>query len=299
MKGFVFNIQRFSIHDGPRIRTTVFLKGCNLRCLWCHNPESIHPKPEIQLFLQKCIGCGKCFEVCPVHAHQVKDDKRVFLRELCIGCGKCAESCYAEALVMTGREMSVEEVLEEIDKDKLFYSNSGGGVTFSGGEAMLQKDFLKAMLIECKKRGFHTVLETAGNVPWQVFEEMLPYVDLFLYDIKVMNEQKHIEATGVSNRRIHDNLRKLAAGSANIWVRVPVLPGFNDNIGEMESIVDLVKDLKGITQVELLPFHNLGEGKYISLGMEYCVTGFETPSENQMDELLGVLLTKGLPAKKG
>ncbi len=299
MKGLVFNIQRFSIHDGPGIRTTVFLKGCNLRCFWCHNPESINPGPELQLFLQKCIGCGKCFEICPVNAHQVIDGQRVFLREICSGCGKCAEFCYAEALVMAGEEMTVEEVVEEVEKDKAFYDNSGGGVTLSGGEALLQKDFAKAILIESKKRGLHTVVDTAGNVPWQLFEEVLPYVDLFLYDIKVLDDKKHRRATGVGNERILDNFSKLAMAGKDICIRIPVIPNLNDNKEEMEKMAAFIKGLNGIHTVELLPFHGLGEGKYESLGMEYQAKGYISPSDDHIIQLMEAFSAIGLIVKKG
>ncbi len=206
MKGLIFNIQRFSIHDGPGIRTTVFFKGCSLRCFWCHNPESIHPHPQIQLFLQKCIGCGKCFEICPVGAHCMIDGERVFLRELCRNCGKCAEICYADALVLAGKWLTAREVMDEVEKDKPFYENSDGGVTISGGEPLLQADFARALLEECKKEGLHTVVDTAGNVPWEAFEKVLPFTDLFLYDLKAADEEFHRQVTGAGNARILDKV---------------------------------------------------------------------------------------------
>lgn len=285
VKGPVANIQRFSIHDGPGIRTTVFLKGCNLRCLWCHNPETLHKDLEIQFFSQNCIGCGKCFEVCPENAHQIEKGQRIFKRELCKKCGKCAEICYASALVMAGKEMTVEQVMEEVIKDQPFYLNSGGGVTFSGGEPLLQKDFAKALLIDSKKYGLHTAVDTAGNVPWQVFEEILSYVDLFLYDLKVIDKQKHEEVTGIQNHIILDNLKKLAMKGANIWIRIPIIPGINDNIDEMKKMNDFIKCLEGVNKVELLPFHRLSEKKYESLGMEYKAKNYLTPSKENMAEL--------------
>ncbi|MDO8685569.1 MAG: glycyl-radical enzyme activating protein, partial [Clostridiales bacterium] len=256
MKGQIFNIQRFSIHDGPGIRTTVFFKGCSLRCLWCHNPESIAYKPQLQFFPQKCIGCGKCVEVCPAQAHTYSSGNRVFKRELCKSCGSCADTCYAEALVISGICMEADEVMQEIEKDSSYYLSSGGGVTFSGGEALLQKDFLKELLIKCKKRNFHTTVDTAGNVPWDNFEAVLPYVDLFLYDIKTFSEDKHKEATGAGNERILENLSRLSGAQTEIWVRIPVVPGINDSYNEMESISDFIAGLKHVSLVELMSFHH-------------------------------------------
>lgn len=296
-KGLVFNIQRFSIHDGPGIRTTVFLKGCSLRCFWCHNPESISTLPQVQFFPQKCIGCGKCFQICPVHAHIIADGERLFKRELCIHCGRCTEVCYAEALVMSGRYMTVSEVMDEVMKDKAFYDNSGGGVTFSGGEALLQMDFIRELLVESKNKGLHTAVDTAGNLPWEIFEEVLPYVDLFLYDIKVMDADMHRWATGVYNGRILDNLKRLASYDSKIWIRIPIIPGVNDDVWEMEAIADFIKPLPGIEVIELLPFHRLGEGKYESLGMEYKARGYNPPTEEKMRELAEVFKQKNLPVK--
>lgn len=285
MDGIVFNIQRFSIHDGPGIRTTVFLKGCTLRCFWCHNPESIDPSSELQVFVQKCIGCGRCVEVCPVEAHSIEDGRKTFNRILCIKCGKCAEVCYTGALEMTGKKMFVKEVVDEAEKDRAFYDNSGGGVTFSGGEPLLQKNFIKELLAESKKRGLHTAVETAGNVLWETFEEILPLVDLFLYDVKVMDPDKHKAVTGSDNKRCLDNLKKLTQKGANINIRVPVIPGVNDTEGEMQEIVELIIATSRSIPVELLPFHRMGEGKYISLGLEYKAKAYEAPTEEKLKKL--------------
>lgn len=299
MKGLIFNIQRFSIHDGPGIRTTVFFKGCSLRCFWCHNPESIHPHPQIQLFLQKCIGCGKCFEICPVGAHCMIDGERVFLRELCRNCGKCAEICYADALVLAGKWLTAREVMDEVEKDKPFYENSDGGVTISGGEPLLQADFARALLEECKKEGLHTVVDTAGNVPWEAFEKVLPFTDLFLYDLKAADEEFHRHVTGAGNARILDNLKKLANSDKNIWIRIPIIPGVNDKVEEMEKLLMIIKELKQIEYVELLPFHRLGEGKYTSLDMENLAKGYEPPRDDLMNRLAKVFIDKGIRVKKG
>lgn len=234
-----------------------------------------------------------------MNAHQMKDGQRVFLRELCKGCGMCAETCYAEALVMTGKWMTVQEVIDEVEKDKPFYENSGGGLTLSGGEPLLQGQFVRELLEESKRHQIHTVVDTAGNVPWETFEAVLPFVDLFLYDIKVMAQEKHREVTGATNTRIINNLKNLAQTDVDIWIRVPVIPGVNDTSTEMEKIALLLKDLGNIKHVELLPFHNLGEGKYDSLGYEYKAKGYHPPQADYMDSLVKIFKDRGLEVKGG
>lgn len=267
MKAVVFDIQRFSVDDGPGIRTVVFFKGCNMHCLWCHNPESLHPYAEVMFLTQKCIGCGKCVEVCVQNCHTLSDGRQLFDRSHCINCGRCAEVCYTGALAVTGLSMTVEEVVAEIKKDDLFYRNSGGGVTFSGGEPLLQADFLRDVLIECEKAGIHCAIETAGNVPWTSFEKVLPFTDLFLYDIKVVDETLHKKATGSGNKRIISNLKKLAKTGAEIWARTPLIPSINDTLAEKERLAELLATLESIQTHVFLPYHNLGEGKYESLGL--------------------------------
>jgi pyruvate formate lyase activating enzyme len=281
-KGLVFNIQRFSIHDGPGIRTTVFLKGCSLNCLWCHNPESINPMPQLQRFPQKCIGCGRCVKVCPPNAHNLVDGRMVYSKERCIGCGACAEACYAEALVLAGKTMTVSEVLDEIAKDMSFYQNSNGGVTFSGGEPLLQIGFLEQLLSKCKQQGIHTAVDTAGNVSWECFERTLPYTDLYLYDVKTFGEEHHREATGSSNRMILENLSRLSLLGVAIWIRIPVVPGINDSDEEMAGIFGFLSSLKNIKRIEMLPFHRMGEGKYASLGLVFRAKNIEPPSEEHL-----------------
>ena len=199
LTGTVFNIQPFSVYDGPGIRTTVFLKGCNLRCAWCHNPESWQRKPQLQFLAEKCIGCGGCFSACPQGVHVLQNGVHLIDREKCIGCGKCADSCFAGALVITGREMTVDQVMSRIQDDALYFQNSGGGVTFSGGECMIQLDFLEELLQRCKQLGIHTAVDTAGHFPFDRYERILPYTDLFLYDIKAFSTETHRELTGVDN----------------------------------------------------------------------------------------------------
>jgi len=277
MKGLVFDIQRCSVHDGPGIRTTVFFKGCNLRCLWCHNPESVNPFPELQKYPDKCIGCGQCIKACKYEA--------VGNRQKCINCVECAEACFSRARILAGKYMELEEVLEIAERDKSFYMESKGGVTFSGGEPLLQKDFLREILKESKHGGLHTAVDTAGNVPWESIEEILPYTDLFLYDLKVMDESKHKEATGVSNKRILKNLKELGNRTTEIIIRIPVIPGINNSLKNMEETLDFIKDLKSIKSVELLPFHKLGESKYESLGIEYPAKDFRLLEKGEIEKL--------------
>ncbi len=254
MRGTVFNIQRFSIHDGPGIRTTVFFKGCNLKCAWCHNPESQNFKPELMLYMEKCTLCGKCREFCP----------KAFTEE-CTRCGKCAEVCPSGARALCGYMATAEQVMETVLRDRPFYENSGGGVTFSGGECMLQTDFLLELLKLSKENRLHTCVDTAGDVPWEYFEKLLPYTDLFLYDLKLSDGEKHKKYTGVDNARITENLKKLKASGANVTVCVPLIGGVNDNAEELRAMKTLLGDL-GIFNIDPKPYHALGEKKYAALG---------------------------------
>ena len=256
--------------DGPGIRTTVFFKGCNLKCAWCHNPESQDFKPQMMFYKDKCKGCGKCKEICPTPDH-------------CTLCGKCTFYCPVDARKVCGKEYSVDEVLAEIIKDKAFYDNSGGGVTFSGGECMLQIDFLEVILRECKKNGIHTAVDTAGHVPFQRFEQILPYTDLFLYDIKCYNSEMHRKYTGVGNRLILDNLKKLLQSDSALWVRIPIIPTVNDTVEEMKAIRQFFDTYGQPEKIELLPYHAMGEHKYAALGKP-CVA-FTVPSQESMHTL--------------
>lgn len=274
MNATIFDIQRASYVDGPGIRTTVFFKGCNLSCAWCHNPESQGPKPEMMFYKNKCTGCGKCKEKCP------------YSLEKCDLCGKCTIYCPHEAREICGRDYTVDEVLTAILKDKQLYENSGGGVTFSGGECMLQIDFLTEILKVCKENGIHTAVDTAGYVPYDRFERILPYTDLFLYDIKCLNAEKHKKYVGVSNTLIISNLKGLLVSGTPVWVRIPIIPDINDTVDEMQSIKALWQDTNKPERVELLPYHAMGEHKYAALGRS-CVT-FNAPNETEMKQLKSV-----------
>lgn len=299
MKGIVTNVQRFSIHDGPGIRTTVFLKGCNLRCFWCHNPETLAPRPELQLFLDRCIGCGVCFKRCPYQCHEMVDGKRVFHREKCDGCGLCAQTCYAEALVLVGEEKTVDQVVEEVLRDKPFYDNSGGGITLSGGEPLLQFDFSYAVLEQCKAKGVHTAIETAANFPWERVAAILPVVDLVMMDIKVMDSKLHQECTGVPNERILANALKLGQQPQPLIVRTPIVPGVNDTPEQVAAIAAFVKQLPNLMYYELLPFHPMATSKYDSLDIDYRARELKRPPKDQMEALTEVARQAGITARHG
>jgi pyruvate formate lyase activating enzyme len=255
----IFNIQRFSVFDGPGVRTAVFFKGCNLRCLWCHNPESYERRPQLAFDRQKCIGCGSCIRNCPgLCLLPDPEAGLLYRREDCLDCGKCARGCYAKALSRIGCEMTAGELLEDLLEDMPYYQESGGGVTFSGGECMLRPDFLEVMLRRLKEKDVHTAVDTAGNVPYESFERILPYTDLFLYDVKAFHEEVHRELTGASNRRIKENLLRLAGTGKEIKIRIPVIEELN--AGELPFIRDFLWE-NGIRDVELLGYHRMGVGK--------------------------------------
>ena len=302
MDGILFNIQRFSIHDGPGIRTTVFFKGCNLRCFWCHNPESASLQPEVQFFPEKCIRCGACVAACPHGAQVLAPDssgelQRLYLRDQCQHCFQCVQECFSGALLRIGKTYSLADVLAEIERDLPYYRFNQGGVTFSGGEPLLQAEFLKALLSECRQRGIHCAVDTAGNVAWDLLAQVVPLADLFLYDLKAFNEETHRQATGAGNRRILDNLKRLSAAGCEIWIRIPVIPGVNDTQEEMSSIAGFLAPLPGIRWVELLPFHTLGSEKYASLGREYPARGITAPANDTMSLFQSTLERHGLAVR--
>lgn len=269
MNGLIFDIQRSSMVDGDGVRTAVFFKGCNLRCKWCHNPEGIGAKAQILFYKSRCVSCGRCADVCPQG-------------DGCILCGKCADVCPQNAKELCGRSYDTGSLLEIIERDRELYEATGGGVTFSGGECMLQLDFLEELLRECKKRGINTSVDTAGNVTFECFERVLPYVDTFLYDIKCINEELHREYTGSSNRLILENLDRLVEGGARVVVRVPVIGGFNDGDVEINEIFQFLKN-KSIEKVEILRYHNMGAHKCEGAGVPFCE--FIAPTEEKIKEI--------------
>lgn len=283
--GTIFDIKKFSVHDGPGIRTTVFLKGCPLSCLWCHNPESQAIKPEIHYFENRCILCGDCATACPNNAISFADDLRIWDSTLCLLCGVCAEACPTEAIQLVGKTSILDEIMAEIEKDVIYYDQSGGGVTFSGGEPLQQIDFLAALLQRCKEYEIHTAVDTSGLAAWKHFERILPYTDLFLYDLKLMDEEKHRQFTGVSNRLILENLQKLTEASAKVRVRIPIIPNINDDEENIHATKDFLVELGKIQQVDLLPYHNIASDKYHRMAHEYALKNVQTPSNERMKNL--------------
>ncbi len=260
LTGIVFGIQRFSIHDGPGIRTTVFLKGCNVNCRWCHNPEGIPIAPLIGFNESKCVRCGGCAAVCPQGCHIIDGETHRFDRAKCVACGKCVDVCPVQALELIGKPMTADEVMQVIRKDLRYYKE-GGGVTLSGGEALLHKDFVLELLRRCKAEGIHCALETNGVHRFETYQEVLPYVDLFLLDYKATDPKVHKEYVGCSNERILENLQKLYDAGANILVRCPIIPGVNDNQAHFDAIAQLTKDYPRLMGAEILPYHKLGVAK--------------------------------------
>jgi pyruvate formate lyase activating enzyme len=280
-KGLIFDIKRYAIHDGPGIRTTVFLKGCPLKCLWCDNPESQASCREFVFWPERCLHCNACIDVCEKEAIVVNDNQTMIDEGQCDFCGTCVGACYPEALQIVGREMSVEALLEEIEKDTDFYRESGGGVTFSGGEPFSQPEFLFDMVVASKGRNLHTTIDTCGLVSWDILRGVNPFVDLFLYDIKLMDEERHREYTGVSNRLILSNLQKLAE-TCPVIVRVPLIPNINDDEENIRNMGEFLLNLKALEAIDLLPYHKLGVSKYKRLNKPYAIKDVTPPTPERI-----------------
>jgi pyruvate formate lyase activating enzyme len=286
----VFNIMRFSIRDGPGIRTTVFFKGCPLDCWWCHNPEGRRSGQETVFWPSRCIRCGACAEVCPTGA--VKGEGE------CLTCGACVDACHSGAREMVGRIMTPSELLDEICKDRVFYDQSGGGVTFSGGEPLIEPDFLEAVLDGCRAEGLHVAVDTCGHVPPDVIRRIAPRVHLFLYDLKLMDPARHREFTGASNELILGNLRALAGDGASVVVRIPVIPGVNDDEGNIQQVAHFLGEL-GLQDVQLLPYHGSARDKYRRLGKPYRMEDLKPPSASGLARISGLLEKQGLTVQAG
>ena len=297
-EGTVFDIQRFSVHDGPGIRTLVFLKGCSLRCEWCSNPESQQFIPEVLFDPARCIACENCLSLCPHEALHKDGERLLFEKEKCVSCGECVEKCYAEARVLKGRKMTVEEVVEEVLKDEPFYSNSGGGVTLSGGEPLDQPDFAASILKSCKKLALHTAIETAGHVPWSSFEKIIPFTNLFLFDVKHIDSEKMRVYTRADTNKIIKNLEKLAPQAKQVIVRIPVIPEFNDTPEEIQMIARLAKGLD-IRELHLLPYHRYGQGKYRLMSRKYAFEGPERVEDERIQALKETAALEGLTVQVG
>ncbi|MBU5292832.1 glycyl-radical enzyme activating protein [Anaerosalibacter bizertensis] len=299
MEGTIVNIQKYSIHDGPGIRTTVFLKGCPLSCWWCHNPESQSTKNEIMFFEQKCTGCGICVKRCPEEAITMREMKPTIDETKCILCGNCTDFCYNEAREYVGQKIGAIELFKEIQKDEIFYEESGGGVTFSGGEPLLQVDFLSEVLDICNKKNIHTTLDTSGYTKWENIEKIVNKVDLFLYDLKLIDDEKHKKYIGVSNKLILENLKKLSSLGKRIFVRMPIIAGINDGNDHIDESIKFIKTLNNIEQVNLIPYHSMGMDKYKRLNMDYKLSGMEKPADEKMEELKEKFEKEGIKVKIG
>lgn len=283
MEGVLFNIQRYSLHDGPGIRTIPFFKGCPLSCKWCSNPESQHPKPELIFKKSDCIRCGKCIEACKQQALSVSN--AFFIdRERCIQCGKCTQVCPTQALEMKGKRMTVADVMRELPKEENLYRRSGGGITLSGGEPLAQPAFARELLKACKEKGWHTAMETTGFTTPEVIADVFPYVDLALTDIKAINPAIHLANTGIENSQILENLLRISFLTKTI-VRIPVIPGVNDNPEEIHNIAEFARLMSNVDTLHLLPYHSFGENKYGLLGRIYPMGEADSIAESKMELL--------------
>ena len=280
MKARIFEIKRFAVHDGNGIRTTVFFKGCPLKCLWCHNPEGLDCKPQLAFYQNKCISCGECGKVCVQNAHTFPEGLHVFDRSKCIVCGKCEATCPRSALTLYGKEVTIDELMPTLLEDADFYRTSGGGVTLSGGECLLQADFCAELLKRLKENGISTAVDTCGYVPKASIRKVMPYTDVFLYDVKAFDEQTHIQCTGHSNKLILENLKEIDAAEIPVEIRIPYVPGYNDD--QMEKIAVFLSDLKNISGIRILPYHNYAGSKYLALAMDNTLPG-QLPEEAQLN----------------
>ena len=257
-----------SLHDGPGVRTTVFLKGCNMRCVWCHNPETFSTRPEIEYISDKCISCCLCTDFCESGVFKKGENGIVFDKNSCKECFTCVSNCYVQAINLIGKRYSVNEILSIAEQDRTYFNNSGGGVTISGGEPMMQYDYLLELLKELKLNGFHIAVETNMSFPWENYENILEYTDLVMLDLKIFNNKLHQEFTGIGNSRIIENIHKLDAAGKKYWIRTPIIPGINDSKEEQTNIKSFVNNLNNIEKYEQLKYHSLGDYKYQNLGIE-------------------------------
>ena len=288
----IVEIKRFAVHDGDGIRTTVFFKGCPLKCLWCHNPETLSPKRQLAFYGHKCVMCGKCAEVCSLHS--LSGGTHTIDKEKCVLCGRCAEVCPQSAIEIFGTEMTVDEVCAALIKDKSFYDESGGGITLSGGECLLQSEACREILKEMKRCGINTAVDTCGFVPHEAIDRVMPYTDTFLYDIKAIDVDVHKQCTGQPNGLILENLMYIDKSGAKTEIRIPYVPGYNDN--QIDKIGSFLAQLKNITGVRVLPYHNYAASKYAALGIEDTLPK-TLPSEAEISKAKDILKNYGITVK--
>lgn len=300
MTGRIFDIKRYSIHDGPGIRTTVFLKGCALGCQWCHNPESIDLGPDLMHWPSRCKRCHACVEACPLAALSTDPSGAVLIdRAKCDLCGRCAEACLYDAMQIVGREMTVDEVVAEVERDRVFFEQSGGGVTLSGGDPLVQAAFAEAVLAACRSRGLHTAIDTAGLASNGALERLARQADLVLFDLKVMDADTHKALTGVSNAAILDNLTRLVAAGSEVWIRIPVVPGVNDGDENIRRTIAFLRSLGKVRQVGLLPYHGGGLDKARRIGKDARFAKFESPSEERLAAIEAAFRDAGFDVRHG
>jgi pyruvate formate lyase activating enzyme len=291
-QGITFNIQRFSTEDGPGIRTTVFFKGCPLRCAWCHNPEGLSPRQELMWHDARCIGARACLGVCPPRALTLAQDGMRIDRQACTACGDCAAACPSGALEVVGRTWTPEALLAEVEKDAVFFETSGGGVTLSGGEPMVQLGFLAAFCRLCRAAGLHVALDTCGMAPWMDYEAVLPYVDLVLYDLKLWDTALHYAATGADNGLILHNARRLAAAGVPLWIRTPIVPGYTAGAPNINALAEFIAGLGSVQRWDLLAYSNLGRPKYARLDRVYALADTALLARAEMERLHAIAVQR-------
>ncbi len=295
VKGITFNVQLFSTEDGPGIRSTVFLKGCPLRCIWCHNPEGIERDPQLLWYAERCIGARECIEACQQDALTLTPQGMVIDRERCNCCGRCVEACPAAALDLIGKSWGADELLAEVERDRIFYDKSKGGVTISGGEPLVQHEFLVGFIKKCRDKALHVALDTCGYVSGKILKDILPLVNMVLYDLKLIDRERHYQFTGVYPERILDNVRTISEKKIPLWIRTPIIPGYTDTEENIRGMADFIsRELPSVQRYELVPFNDMCISKYQRLGMNFVLKGARPLPSARMEELREVVRSKGI-----